>query len=202
MPLSFDGAGIITGLQVGGLPDGTVDQDTLAAASVNNAKLAAGTPNSAALPSGTILQVVQAYKNDVFSTSTLTTWEDITGLSVAITPSATTSEVLVLVDVRLGFTAGELAQLRLRRGATTVGSSTIGTTGNGFSHTDSDAYSVLNRVIATNTMTFLDSPSTTASTTYQVQMWKDGSNTAFVNRRGINAGHGACSSITLLEVAG
>ena len=50
MPLSFDGAGTITGLQVGGLPDGTVDLDTLAAASVNNAKLAAGTPNAAALP--------------------------------------------------------------------------------------------------------------------------------------------------------
>jgi hypothetical protein len=160
-----------------------------------------GTLSWQTLTTGSILQVVQAYKNDVFSTSTLTTWEDITGLSVAITPSATTSEVLVLVDVRLGFSAGELAQLRLRRGSTTVGSSTIGTTGNGFSHTDSDAYSAQTRVMATNTMTFLDSPSTTASTTYQVQMWKDGSNTAYVNRRGINAGHGACSSITLLEVA-
>jgi len=39
MPLSFDGAGIITGLQVGGLPDGTVDQDTLAIDSVGTAKI-------------------------------------------------------------------------------------------------------------------------------------------------------------------
>ena len=181
MPLSFDGAGTITGLQVGGLPDGTVDQDTLAANSVNNAKLATGTPSAAALPSGTILQVVQSYKDDVFSTSTATTWEDITGLSVAITPSATTSDVLVLVDVRLGFAAGELAQLRLRRGSTTVGSSTIGTTGNGFSFYDSDSNSPSQtRVMATNTMTFLDSPSTTTSTTYKVQMWKDGSNTCLL----------------------
>lgn len=193
MVLRIRGEGLVEGLQVGGLPDGTVDNDTLAA----------GTPNTAALPSGTILQVVQAYKNDVFSTTTSTTWEDITGLSVAITPSATTSEVLVLVDVRLGFSAGELAQLRLRRGTTTVGSSTIGTTANGFSFYDSDSNSPSQtRVMATNTMTFLDSPSTTASTTYQVQMWKDGSGTVFVNRRSINAGHGACSSITLLEVAG
>jgi len=193
MALIFDGAGTITGLQVGGLPNGIVDNDTLAA----------GTPNTAALPAGSILQVVQSYKDDVFSTSTQTTWENITGLSVSITPSATSSEILVLVDVRLGFNAGELAQLRLRRGTTTVGSSTIGTTGNGFSFTDSDANSPSQtRVMATNTMTFLDSPSTTSSTTYQVQMWKDGSNTAYLNRRGLNAGHGACSSITLLEVAG
>jgi hypothetical protein len=193
MALILDGAGTITGLQVGGLPNGIVDNDTLAA----------GTPNTAALPAGSILQVVQSYKDDVFSTSTQTTWENITGLSVSITPSATSSEILVLVDVRLGFNAGELAQLRLRRGTTTVGSSTIGTTGNGFSFTDSDANSPSQtRVMATNTMTFLDSPSTTSSTTYQVQMWKDGSNTAYLNRRGLNAGHGACSSITLLEVAG
>lgn len=39
MPLSFDGAGTITGLQVGGLPDGTVDQDTLATDSVGTAKI-------------------------------------------------------------------------------------------------------------------------------------------------------------------
>jgi hypothetical protein len=39
MPLSFDGAGFITGLQVGGLPDGTVDQDTLATDSVGTAKI-------------------------------------------------------------------------------------------------------------------------------------------------------------------
>jgi len=193
MALILDGAGTITGLQVGGLPNGIVDNDTLAA----------GTPNTAALPAGSILQVVQSYKDDVFSTSTQTTWENITGLSVSITPSATSSKILVLVDVRLGFSGGELAQLRLRRGTTTVGSSTIGTTGNGFSFTDSDANSPSQtRVMATNTMTFLDSPSTTSSTTYQVQMWKDGSNTAYLNRRGLNAGHGACSSITLLEVAG
>ena len=39
MPLSFDGAGTITGLQVGGLPDGIVDQDTLATDSVSTAKI-------------------------------------------------------------------------------------------------------------------------------------------------------------------
>ena len=186
MPITINGSGTLTGLSAGGLPDG----------SVTAADLAAGA-------GGKILQVVQSYKNDVFSTSTLTTWENITGLSVSITPSATSSKILVLVDVRLGFNGGQLAQLRLRRGATTVGSSTIGTTGNGFSFTDSDANSPSQtRVMATNTMTFLDSPSTTSSTTYQVQIWKDGSSTAYLNRRGLNLDHGACSSITLLEVAG
>ena len=30
MPITFNGNGTVTGLAVGGLPDGTVDQDTLA----------------------------------------------------------------------------------------------------------------------------------------------------------------------------
>ena len=43
MPVSINGnTGVVTGLAVGGLPDGTVDADTLASNAVTAGKLASG----------------------------------------------------------------------------------------------------------------------------------------------------------------
>ena len=42
MPVTINGNGSITGLSVGGLPNGTVDTDTLATNSVTSTKLASG----------------------------------------------------------------------------------------------------------------------------------------------------------------
>ena len=59
MAITIDGDGTITGVSVGGLPDGIVDTDMIAAGAVTAAKRGAGA----------ILQVVQAAKTDVFSVS-------------------------------------------------------------------------------------------------------------------------------------
>ena len=42
MPVTINGDGSITGLSVGGLPDGSVDADTLASGAVTNSKLGPG----------------------------------------------------------------------------------------------------------------------------------------------------------------
>ena len=56
MPVSINGnTGVITGLAVGGLPDGIVDADMLAANAVTSGKLASGV-------GGKILQVKQTLK--------------------------------------------------------------------------------------------------------------------------------------------
>ena len=47
----------------------------------------------------------------------------------------------------------------------------------------------------------LDSPSTTASTTYKMQI-QTTEGTVFVNRRGLNSAVGATSTITVMEIAG
>ena len=62
MPVTINGNGSITGLAVGGLPDGCVDTDTLASGAVTNTKV----NNSAAiagskLGAGSIIQV-QTFK--------------------------------------------------------------------------------------------------------------------------------------------
>ena len=56
------------------------------------------------LPSGSnggIIQVKQSFKNDTFSAAS-TSMTDITGMSVAITPSATSSKILIFADLAIG----------------------------------------------------------------------------------------------------
>ena len=78
MAITINGTGTLTGVSVGGLPDGIVDTDMLAAGAVTAAKRGAGA----------ILQVVQTVKSDSFSTNTGSSYVDITGMTVTITPSS------------------------------------------------------------------------------------------------------------------
>ena len=82
MALSFAGNGTITGLSVGGLPDGTVDGDTLA--SGTGAK---------------VLQVVTTQLTTAFTATGAGAWHDVTGLSVSITPSAADSRIFLTGNV-------------------------------------------------------------------------------------------------------
>ena len=88
MPITLNGSGTITGVSVGGLPDGIVDTDMIAAAAVTGVKKGAGS----------ILQVVQTVKSDVFS-STSQTYVDITGLTIDITPVKANSNILVIAII-------------------------------------------------------------------------------------------------------
>ena len=63
MPVSINGnTGVITGVAVGGLPDGIVDADMLASNAVTSGKLASGV-------GGKLLQVVSTTRTDTFSES-------------------------------------------------------------------------------------------------------------------------------------
>ena len=54
MPVTINGDGSITGLAVGGLPNGSVDADTLASSSVTNAKMANNSVNSNQIVNGAV----------------------------------------------------------------------------------------------------------------------------------------------------
>ena len=54
MAIVINGSGTVTGLSVGGLPDGTVDTDTLASSSVTEAKLATDSVVTGKIADGTI----------------------------------------------------------------------------------------------------------------------------------------------------
>ena len=87
MPIVINGSGSITGISAGGLPDGCVTADDLASGVGRK-----------------ILQVVQATKGDVFTT-TSTSNVDVTGLSASITPASTSNKILVTVYLNAIVTA-------------------------------------------------------------------------------------------------
>ena len=149
---------------------------------------------------GKVLQVVQSYKTDVFTSSAQNSFTDITGLSVSITPSSSSNKVLIIANVE-GSSPDELVVLRLLRGSTVIGASGVGDTYNGFGMMDGEAYGGnVNRTNEDMNTTFLDSPSTTSSTTYKIQFLKNGSGTFAINRRKLNAGVGFTSAITVMEI--
>jgi len=113
---------------------------------------------------GKIGQVVSTTKTDTFTTSA-TDFTNITGLSVAITPSATSSKILLLINAQVGGQGSVNNFLGLKRGSTVIAvgdaaSSRI----RALVSTMQSADSTLNGVSAS----FLDSPSSTSELTFQV----------------------------------
>ena len=110
MPITISGDGSITGLSVGGLPDGSVDADTLASNSVTTAKLHNDAVTNSKLPSGSVIQANSAVLTSVLSTylSSMTTWRigGTTGSSfgVTITPTSASNKILFWGQITVAVT--------------------------------------------------------------------------------------------------
>lgn len=140
---------------------------------------------------GKVLQVVTAIQNSGIIYTTSTTLVD-TGLSATITPSSSSSKILVLVNQNGIYkdtsNADNSLQLVLLRGSTQV-ASFGGTAG----WTDTASTNAVGGV----GLTYLDTPATTSALTYKTQFgqgYSGISGNIFIN-------FNAQSSITLLEVA-
>ena len=98
--------------------------------------------------------------------TTSTSFSDITGLSVAITPSATSSKVLVMCNTT-GYSGNTSAksEYTLLRDSTNIGASGTGVIARIFGAND---------IQSSIAMTVLDSPSTTSATTYKAQFRRSG----------------------------
>jgi hypothetical protein len=149
--------------------------------------------------SGGILQVVSTAKTDIFST-TSTTAVDITGLTASITPRSTSSKIMVLVTIgAFSPEAGNTGNLQIARDGTALNISTGGATSNsgGLSVTSGATYGN-----HTESISYLDSPSSTSTLTYSAQVFAQSGSTLYVNRWVANDARRATSTITLMEVAG
>jgi hypothetical protein len=143
---------------------------------------------------GEIVRVLQTAKHNVFST-TSTSFVDVTGLSVTITPKATTNKILVIANIYMSQEASGDALIRLLRGATVINSTTTGLDTTIFGHVSSlDTGQAFAQMA-----TFIDSPNTTSATTYKVQVRGYSTGTTHINRRA-NGNFGYSSSITVMEV--
>ncbi len=140
---------------------------------------------------GNVLQVVQA-STSTETRSSANSFIDTT-LTASITPSATSSKVLVTVfqngcDKSAGSTDNKI-ELKLMRGSTTL----IGFSNHAAYSTDAESMA-----IGTCGVNYLDSPSTTSATTYKTQM-KSPEGTANVGVQGTGSEN---STIVLMEIAG
>ena len=144
-----------------------------------------------------VLQVVSTSKTDNFNT-TSTTFVDITGLSVSITPSSTSSKIMVFFNCYLGQQSSdaEAAVLRVLRGSTGIYEGTAGTqNGTGF-------WVGFSQAMLCAAGQYLDSPSTTSATTYKLQLRSTNAGlNAYVGRRGLDTVFSMPSSITVMEIS-
>ncbi len=147
---------------------------------------------------GKILQVVSTTKTDTASTTTSGSWTDISGLSVTITPSSTSSKIFILVTIgSISSSGGTSVGFLLRRGDTRVGNSTSETKQSGIGNAYAGSQDYL-QTISTN---YLDSPNTTSATTYKMQ-WRPSGGTSYLGQYTGNATeYNGSSTITVMEVA-
>ena len=159
---------------------------TLPDTNINNASLDNVTALPGAIPTGKVLQVVQDTLTSQFSTSS-STYAD-TGLTASITPSSTSNKILILLDMltcTVSANANNGIAVRILRDTTEV---------------FTDAWFIYNfdgTAIQQNSGSFqyTDSPSSTSSLTYKVQL-KARTNSASINP------NNQIASMTLMEIAG
>jgi len=191
MPIGINGNGTITGVSVGGLPDGIVDTDMLANGAVTATKRGAGA----------ILQVVHVS----FSTETAiasTTFTN-TGLTASITPSSSSNKILVIVSQNLQFArsntsaSGGMKVIKLVSGGSdqdiyeaSHSPSALGI------QVNAHGSGIIARMNAC--VNILDSPSTTSSVAYRVQA---AAGTTSDNGSVVAQEEDTPSHITLMEVA-
>ena len=144
---------------------------------------------------GKILQVISSNKITVQSTSS-TSYVDVTDMTATITPSASTSKVLILLTMVIQ-KSNYTFFARLLRGSTEIGT-TSGSNSGLSVYNSGDSGQNEGR-----THVYLDSPNTTNATTYKLQIKSDGSSTIYFNAHssGTTNDYISQSSFTVIEVA-
>ena len=128
---------------------------------------------------GKILQVVTTTVTAVTATTTSTSFVDITGMTVDITPSATSSKVMVFVNCNTGSQALYRNSLRLMRDSTPI---FIGDQyGSNRSRATLFAAMDDSQVVCNSAGQYLDTPGTESAITYKLQ-WQVESSAMYLNR--------------------
>lgn len=170
----------------------------------------ANTVGKTVLPTGSILQVSQVTYTDVIS-ATGGTFADIPNLQITITPTASTSKMLLIPNFQVG-SAGATYQIMFRAYRVVGGTETwIGASVSSGSRTQTsfvvgqqywDNYDILH-----TSWQYLDSPATTSAITYKFK-WADprDSSTHYIGRSYYDADSSAVSRstsiFTVMEIAG
>tara|TARA_R100001594_G_scaffold48757_3_gene81609 strand:- start:1650 stop:2240 length:591 start_codon:yes stop_codon:yes gene_type:complete len=193
MAITINGSGTVTGISVGGLPDGVVDAGTLAAGSAGlklNYKTTLYTSISTAISSST------------------GNWQA-GPFSVTITPSATSSKILVLCHVTGGVSVsgGEGPSFQVQRkigsGSFSASDGIGDATGTSMRGTVGGLYDdITTSETLTYSAQFVDAPATTSAVEYKPYFHVENGD-LLINRAGNNDSPEkvvGTSSITVIEV--
>ena len=156
---------------------------------------------------GKILQVTGWTKTNTASYTVDEGGESAVPMSHSITPSATSSKILVMYSITMGISSTAVVALRAK-----VNNVNAGGVGTGDDTSDNKRYVSANHYVpdadgrATVNWHWVHSPNTTSSTTYSFSMlhWVGDSRTMYINRSHNDnnhaATHRAASTITLMEI--
>ena len=187
------------------ITDGVISTAKLADSSVTSAKITDGTIASGDLASGVggkILQVQSAFKSDTASTAS-TSDVAITGLSLTLTPSATSSKVLVMFAV--GTSGGNASSHFFFTPYRDIGGGGynaigLGVGGGLYNYASSDQPYASNNNYGAMANNFLDSPNTTSEITYKLYFRTNAGHTSYINRRVADDNFRGASSLTCIEI--
>jgi len=161
-----------------------------------------GTIAAARLPTGSVLQVVSTNYTTRTVIATTTSYTDMTGMTVSITPTSATSKIFVLITLAVNSPDGQSNMVVLDRNGTQIGNST--SSGGiqqffGMALANTESYRLW-----TVGGSFLDSPATTSALTYKLRI-RAAANTSnlYLNGTSRNSSEDALgsSTITVMEIA-
>ena len=194
MPITLNGSGTLTGISTGGI------SDTKAVA-------------IAAQPAGSILQMQSALKVD-YSSMNNTSFSDIGGLSVSITPLFSNSKIIVTLTCIIGHKNNEYGSIKIVQNSS--GSFADIDVGNAFNADNGSAMTPGNITtddptddygqykVFTGSCTIIHTPGTTNAVTYKAQYKGNYSSSygIYINRSfdNNNIRSQGTSSITVMEV--
>ena len=184
---SIDQAGLLTATTFAG---SGASLTALPAANITGTLPAISGANLTGIVTGKVLQVVSGGRSSSPST-TSSSYVD-AGLSLAITPSATSSKILIVANINTGiYGAAALTypSYQLVRGSTALSDTVRDSVARGDGITGNLQFP------GNHCWSYLDSPSTTSATTYKVQMKQHATYGGTIYVKGT-------SDMTLLEIAG
>ena len=142
-----------------------------------------------------VVQVKSTLKTDSFST-TSTTFVDVTGVSVSITPTSASNKVLVMVSGVNGSNGVDnFTPINLVRDSTAIAQST----GNANFAATLNLINQSTGITLPFSIIFLDSPATTSATTYKIQMRSNNNPLAYIGRQATSDNR-SVTTITVMEV--
>ena len=157
----------------------------MALTKINNNTLSAVTTLPAAIATGKVLQLVAATDTAVRTTTSASYTKASNSCDVAITPSASNSKVLIMLNSGGGVTAsGVRGTFTFFRDSTDLGGGDGVRTFENAGATSSEIPYVVY---------FLDTPNTTSQVTYSIQMKVQGGGTLYFGQKGI-------STMTCMEI--